>query len=303
LIPTPKQSPAMPAPIFNPATVAAVLRKWLSSRLDAAALAWLDDRLAAVAAGDRKALYLAFGLTVRKTGKADLNLNDVELAEAAAVRPGWNPHGWTVDQAARVLFVLRYPAVDERAFVETLDQLFAAGEVHELVALYQGLPLYPHQAALALRCAEGQRSNIRTVFTALAHRNPFPSEQLTDDPWNQLILKCQFVGVPLDPVVGIDQRCNPKLAKMLSDFAHERWAAKRPVSPELWRCVAPFADDAMLADLRRVLTTGTDVERAAATLALRSCPHPQAAALLMEAPPLATEWTWSRISVLAAEVA
>ncbi|HUQ70123.1 MAG TPA: EboA domain-containing protein [Planctomycetaceae bacterium] len=286
----------MSAPVFDPVAVVEVLRRWLSSRLNAAALSWLEDRLAAVAAGDRKALYLAFGLTVRKTGKADLELTAAELADAANVRPGWNPRGWTVDQAARVLLVLRYPADDATKFVETLDQLFGAGEIHELVALYQGLPLYPHQAALALRCAEGLRTNIQSVFRAIAHRNPFPSEQLNDDQWNQLILKCQFVGAPLDPVVGLDVRGNAKLAKMLDDFAHERWAAHRPVSPELWRCVAPFADDAMLADLKKVLTTGTEVERAAVALALRSCPHPQAKTLLAGTPAGGVEWTWSQIA-------
>ena len=148
----------MSAPAFTPVAVADQLQRWLSSRLDAAALSWLDDRLAAVATGDRKALYLAFGLAVRKTGKADLNLTAAELEEAFQVRPGWNPRGWTVDQAARVLLVLRYPAGDATQFVEMLDQLFAAGEVHELMALYQGLPLYPHQPALSLRCAEGIRT-------------------------------------------------------------------------------------------------------------------------------------------------
>jgi hypothetical protein len=259
-------------------------------------LSWLDDRLAAIAAGDRKALYLAFGLAVRKTGKTDLNLTAAELAAASQVRPGWDPRGWTVDQAARVLLVLGYPANEAGPFVETLDQLFAAGEVHELIALYQGLPLYPHQSALALRCAEGQRTNIQAVFVAIAHRNPFPSEQLNDDQWNQLILKCQFVGVPLDPVVGLDRRGNAKLAKMLADFAHERWAAGRTVSPELWRCVAPFADDAMLADLEKVLMTGTEVERAAAALALRASPHPRAQALLAQSATGGVEWTWDRIA-------
>ncbi|MDZ4688611.1 MAG: EboA domain-containing protein [Planctomycetaceae bacterium] len=286
----------MSAPVFDPVAVAEVLRRWLSSRLNAAAVSWLEDRLDTVAAGDRKALYLAFGLTVRKTGKADLEPTAAELADSANVRPGWNPRGWTVDQAARVLLVLRYPAEDEQQFVETLDQLFAAGEVHELVALYQGLPLYPHQEALALRCAEGQRTNIQPVFRAIAHRNAFPSEQLNDDQWNQLILKCQFVGASLDPVVGLDQRCNAKLAKMLDDFAHERWAAHRPVSPELWRCVAPFADDAMLADLQKVLTTGTEVERAAAALALKTCPHPQAKTLLAAHPTSGVEWTWGQVA-------
>ncbi|MBI1346448.1 hypothetical protein GC163_09170 [bacterium] len=270
----------MPASICSPHDIATLLERWLTARLEPAALAWLDEKLQAVAAGDKKTLFLSFGLTARKVGKNDLKLNSDDLAAASTLRPGWNPRFWTVDQAARVLFVLKFPATEAEPFVAVLDQLFAAGEVHELVALYQGLPLYPHQSALQLRCAEGQRTNIPAVFKAIAHHNPFPSEQLNEDQWNQLVLKCLFIGIALDPIFGIDDRANARLAKMLTDFAHERWAAKRQVSPELWRCVGPFADDAMLNDLEHVLKTGTEPERQAATLALESCPAPRAAQLI-----------------------
>jgi len=52
------------------------------------------------------------------------------------------------------------------------------------------------------------------------------------------------------------------------------------VSPELWRCIGPFASGPLLADLGRVLDTGKAPERAGAVLALRSCPDPEARRLL-----------------------
>lgn len=253
--------------------IAAVAQSWLATRIPSAVWDWMLDRRQAIAAGDRKSLYLAFGLASRKTGKADLNLTEAELSEASSTRPGWQPQRWTVDQLTRVLFVLSYPAENGEEFIATLDQLFAAAEVHELVALYQGLPLYPHPERLQLRCAEGLRSNIPAVFRAIAHGNPFPAEQLNDDQWNQLVLKSLFIGVALDPILGIDDRANARLAQMLTDFAHERQAAGRPVSPELWRCVGPFATEPMIADLERVLSSGSPVEKQAAALALSSCPH------------------------------
>ncbi len=274
-----------------------VLHSWLGPRLDPEAQTWLKDRCDAVAAGDKKAFFLSFGLTPRKVGKDDLSVTDEELAAAAQARADWDPRGWTVDQASRMLLVLSYPADDSAAFVAAMDQLFAAGEVHELVALYQGLPLYPHQAAFRLRCAEGLRTNMNSVFCAIAHRNPFPSEQLNEDQWNQLVLKSLFIGVPLHPIVGLDKRANAKLSKILVEFAQERWAAGRAVSPELWRCVGPFADESGLAALERVLTTGTDLERQAAVLALRSCSTVEAEQILQRGLVDATPYaSWRQIA-------
>jgi hypothetical protein len=281
-----------------------VLQSWLGPRLDPQGLAWLSDRMRIVADGDKKSLFLSFGMAARKVGKSDLTPSDEERAAAERARPGWDPRHWTVDQAARMLLVLSYPASDAAGYVAVLDQLFAAGEVHELIALYQGLPLYPHQPAFQLRCAEGLRTNIKSVFCAIAHRNPYPSEQLNEDQWNQLVLKSLFIEVPLDPIFGLDRRANAKLAKILVDFARERWAAKRPVSPELWRCVGPYADDAALSALEQVLTTGSELERQAAALALRSSEKGEAAGILqrastsMETPPATWKEIAERLSVV-----
>lgn len=288
----------MSGPVVDPVAIGQLLDQWLSVRLTVQQSAWLQDRCSVVSQGDKKSLFLAFGLASRKLTKNDLALSDSELTAAGQVRRGWNPQTWTVDQAARARLLLSFPATDAVVYVSVLDQLFAAGEMHELIALYQSLPLLPHQPFHALRCAEGIRTNIKSVFLAIAHRNPFPSEQLNDDQWNQLVLKCLFVGVPLDPVVGLDVRANAPLAKMLTDFAHERWAAHRPVSPELWRCVGPFVDDAMLADLEKVLKTGTEIERQAAALALRQCPHPRTQAVLAESNIDAASTSWAKIAAV-----
>ncbi|MFM9914884.1 MAG: EboA domain-containing protein [Rhizobacter sp.] len=218
-------------------------------------------------------------LVSRKLGKAPLELDTAERAEASHARADWNPSSWTVDQAARVLLLLTTGSEAER-FVSRLDQLCATADVDELVAFYRGLPLYPDPARHRGRAAEGVRSNMKVVFEAVVHRNPYPAEQLADDAWNQMVLKALFVGSPLHPIVGLDRRANASLARMLGDYARERWAARRTISPELWRCVGPFAAGPLLEDFARVLETGSPPDRAAAVLALRGAADADARGLL-----------------------
>lgn len=287
----------------GPAPVNVLIRSWIASRVDDAAMAWINDRANAIATGDKKALFLAFGLVPRKVGKAELALTEAERNAAEKYRPGWNPSGWSVDQLVRTFFVATYPASDIAAYVQSLDLMFSTGEVGELVALYQSLPLLPNPAAHVMRAAEGIRQNIKAVFCAVAHNNPFPAEQFSDDQWNQMILKCLFIEVSLRPVIGIDERANAKLMSMLVDFAHERRAAHRSIPAELWRCVGPCADERAIGDLRIALTSDSPAERQAAALALSVSPHPTAKSVLAEAPDLARsiatgEFSWRTVSAV-----
>ncbi len=256
-----------------PSSPSELLDSWLAVRADAHAREWLSAKIdGARKSGAVPAFFLAFSAAPRKVGRADLGLTQAELGEAADARPGWQPGLWSTSQAARTRLVLALPERDASSYRSVLDQLFDDGDLGELIALYQALPLLPHPEEHRARAAEGIRSNMNAVFEAVALRNPYPSEALDEPAWNQLVLKCLFVGSPLYLVHGIDGRVNRELARMLSDYAHERWAANRLVSPELWRCVGPVADGPLLADLERVLATGAEIERAGAALAARHNP-------------------------------
>jgi hypothetical protein len=277
------------------------LAAWLHARLPADAAEWLASGAARLRAGapDRE-IFLMTSLVGRKLGHGPLGLDAAELATATAVRAGWDPSEWTVDQAARI-YLLLVATPDGGEIARRLDRLCAAADVGELVAWYRGLPLYPDPERHVMRAAEGVRSNMRSVFEAVAHRNPYPSEQFAEGAWNQMVLKALFVGARLDPVVGLDARRNPALARMLCDYAHERWAASRAISPELWRCVGPFAVGAGLDDFRRLLSRGTLPERQAAMLALLESPDPAAGLLLKDeaaivAAARAGEFDWGTVA-------
>ena len=273
----------------------ALLRAWLEARLPADARVWLAEAASKIRNGSDNDLYRSVSLVTRKVGKADLALAPNELQQAAAAREGWDPSDWSLDQAARV-YLLLVSGTDGATFQRRLDQLCDTADIGELVAFYRGLPLYPDQPRYVLRAAEGIRTSMKAVFEAVAHRNPYPSEQLPEPAWNQMVLKTLFIGSTLDPIVGLDRRANPELARMLCDYAHERWSAGRPISPELWRCVGPYARGEMLRDLGRVLEKGTDPERTAAALALASSPDPEATGLLWAYPELCNAVNENKVS-------
>ena len=273
---------------------------WLRARLEEAVMAYLDGktRLARERGAD-PGFFLSFSTVGRKVGRGDLAPSKAELDAALAVHRGFQPTTWSRAQAARTLLLLALPAADAKAHLGVVDQLCEDADLGELVAIYQALPLLPFPEEYRARAAEGIRSNMNAVFEAVALRNPYPSEFLDEPAWNQLVLKCLFVGSPLYLVYGLDDRANPPLAKMLCDYAHERWAANRPVSPELWRCVGGFADGPMLADLERVLATGTEPERAGAALSARHNPNAEGVLAMHEAAverALAEYPTWDAVA-------
>lgn len=194
--------------------------------------------------GRERDLHVFLGLAPRRLGKADLRLDDADLAAASAARRDWSPVGWSIDGAARVLALLAFRGA--RPFAETFADLRRTADAAEMIALYRGLPLYPDPQSLGFEAGEALRSNLRPVFEAVAHHNPFPRDHFDEHRWNHMILKALFVGSRLAPVVGLRERANPELARLLLDFADERWAAGRPVPGELWTLVRPFSDEPAL---------------------------------------------------------
>lgn len=221
-----------------------LLRAWVARVALPGGSSWLDERTAVVAeAGGDRDLFLALSLAPRKVGKRDLGLSPGDLEEADRARTGWRPGHWSVDQVARCLLLLSRPVEEATTFTSALDRLIRAADVGEAVAFYQSLPLLPHPEALALRAAEGLRTNMTSVFEAVALRNPYPAEYLDELAWNQMVLKALFLGSSVHDIQGLDARANPRLASMLLDFVRERRAAGRTVDPGLWRCVGEFGGE------------------------------------------------------------
>lgn len=287
---------------MNRSRIATLLTHWIERVASDDGLTWLQEQRDQIADGaPRRVFYTSFSAVPRYIDKYDLPLSEDDVDAADEARTGWNPSGWSADQAGRTLIVLSVPSEERDEYLHTLDRVFTHADVGESVALYQALPLLAYQEAHRERAAEGVRSNMTSVLEAVALRNPYPAEQFEDSAWNQMVLKLVFEGRPLHPVYRLDERANSRLARMLVDYAHERWAADRSVPPEIWRLVGPFAEGKMLDDLERVLRQGDPTEREAAALALAQSPAERADALLADAPELRAviedgRLTWERFS-------
>jgi len=283
------------------ATPADLIANWLARQLQPDSVQWLNGQREELRSNfSARALHITLGMIPRRLGKVDLVLDEADMAAAEGARRNWDPTEWSVADAARILVLVEHAGAGGQGFAGRFSDLCRTADVGESVAFYRGLPLYPDADGIEDQAAEGLRTNMRAVFEAVAHRNPYPREQFDTTRWNQMVLKALFIDSTLHPIQGLDERTNPELAHVLCDYAHERWAAGRPVSPELWRCVGPHASDDMVSDLAKALTDGTDVERKAAALALSVSPSQAAASVLEQASDLAHgiaqgELTWDTL--------
>ena len=239
---------------MNDCRKSAILADMLRARLNEEQWQWLEQS----AQKSGRMFHLALAQCPRRLGKQDLQPGASELAAAAKALPGWSASEWSVDQCARVWLIAQLP---EQGFLEAFTRLVHTGDVREHMAYFSGLPFYPAPKALVDLAADGLRSNVSSVFCAIAQRNPFPAAHFPEHAWNQMILKAVFIGAELAHVVAVDARNNVTLATMLHNYVRERRAANRSVPGELWRCIIPCAPDELLEEILPAWQTATGLEK------------------------------------------
>jgi len=283
-------------------SIIAFLKRNLEAIATPEAMDWLGLQVAKVKAdnGSMK-LFLSFSQASRHFSKASLNLSSQQKQEAEKIRTGFSPENWTVLQTARTILVLEAMGEeDHEKWFENIQKLFESADIHEQEALYGALPIYPFPEKFIKRAAEGLRSNMTSVFDAIALDNPYPLAFLDEQAWNQMVLKAIFMQRPLYRIIGIDQRHNSSLAKTLVDYIHERWSAGRRVIPELWRFLAPYIDDEVAGLLEKVLQEGDHLEKSAAALSCFNSKSVSAKSLLDKYPEIKKkiekgEITWMEV--------
>lgn len=259
-------------------------------------LEWLNQQEEKLQKNFRlQSFYLAFGSAARYFNKIDLQLSEDQLKESTRIHNGFQVEYLNLLQTVRTYLLLMLPANNMESYKENLSRLFETADIDEQVTLYKALSLLPFAEVWVERAKEGIRTNITDVFDAIALDNSYPSNFLSQEAWNQMVLKAVFMQRPLFRIYGADKRANPELAEMLIDFAHERWAANRKVMPELWRFVGPYINTTHISDIKRVVE-GDLIERQAGLLACADSELPIAQELLEQHPDIKREIESGRLN-------
>jgi len=249
------------------------LHHQLSKQLPPEAQQWLEGKLATLNDDFKpRSFYLAFGACPRFLGKETLTFSESDLSALTVEYPNFGATEWTADQLARILLTTALPTEDN---VKILDDLFATADYRELIALYKGLYFLDNAPDFVARTREGLRTNMVGVFDAIALENPYPAQYLSEDAWNQMVLKTMFMQRPMYRIYRIEDRKNAKLADIFLDYAEERRSAHRPVSPELWRFIDGHVSPRARTLLHKVADEGTPVEK----IAVNKILHPDEQAI------------------------
>jgi hypothetical protein len=247
-----------------------VLRQLLQKRLAPAALAFAVHAEAEVgervnAARLSQLIAVASRHARRQTALAPTT---EELSLARAAEMDVNIAHWSELDALRALLVLSHPQAESDGYVDILEHCFRFADESEMCALYRSLPLLPNEGRFTPRACEGCRSNMPSLFEAVACDSQLPAMHFDDVAWLQMIMKAIFINAPLWRIQELDERLSPELTRMALDYADERRSAKRPIPPQLWLCLGTFGGERALHALRDELR-GKDLRsRRAALLAL-----------------------------------
>ena len=252
-------------------------------------LQWLDNQNIK----DNKALQKTFVLTPRFISKKEVEIvfeqpiitkpkYGLQKIKVLSTESERQPHlTWTLDRVVRVLLLTNVQNKSEEEYCQTIETLFETAEINEAVALYTALPYLQYPEKWLYRATEAVRSNMGPVFDALAFQNPYPAKYFSESAWNQLVLKCIFNDKPIHLIMGLEERANQNLANILSDFAHERWAAHRTIPPQVWRLVGRFITTTILEDVSKLFDSDNIQNQKAAVLVCKESNNQEAKDLLV----------------------
>lgn len=244
--------------------IGAQLLKILEDNVDKENKQWLLSKIEGIVESEStKDLYLTYSLVptkIRSEKDLSLVLDDRELKAYLEIQHA------NLQQIGRIYLLYKVLEAKEDFFKAKVANIIEVADKSELETFLKFLVLLPHPENYKVQAVEALRTNISTVFDAIALNNPYPALYFNEQQWNQMYLKAAFMQQNLNEIVQVEKRGNKELARIISDYAHERWAASREIDPCFWRPVSNFMNEKIIKDMKRLFSSDNIAERKAAAL-------------------------------------
>lgn len=227
-------------------------------------VSWLDQKIEFISTElSTKDLYITYSLIGSKFKNNDtlnLDIDYMELSEYLILQNA------SITEIARIYLLKRLLDFNPEFFKDKVANIIQLADTRELETFLKFLVLLPNPDDYKFVAVEALRTNIASVFNAISAHNPYPALYFNSQQWNQMFLKAAFIESDLTTFNAIDERANKDLARIISDYAHERWAAGRTINPYFWRPVTNFIEGPLIEDILHLFESNNIIENKVAAI-------------------------------------
>lgn len=255
-----------------------VLRNVLKNSLERPQYNWIQERANTLLESvSFKDFYIGYTLIKQKLGDRSPELSDPENNKFATYL---SDKGVSLSDVGRMYLLSELLDKKGGEYEEAVVKLIEVADAEELAVFLKFIAFLPSPEIFRNTAAQALRTNIEPVFDAIALRNPYGRFYFNDQQWNQMYLKAAFMQRPLLQIEGVEERANTELSRIISDYAHERWAASRDIDPHIWRPAGFKPAEKTYADMKYLMEDGSAVEMKAAVLVCESSQDPALRSLI-----------------------
>jgi hypothetical protein len=137
--------------------------------------------------------------------------------------------GATADAGRGALVLALIATLEGAEHVAFVRDLIRRGDNHERQAVLRVLAALPDPARFVELAIDACRTNVQSVFEAIACDNAYPARHFPEPAFNQMVLKALFIGAPVARIVDLQARVTDELVRMVEAYASERRAAGRAI--------------------------------------------------------------------------
>lgn len=257
-----------------------VLRDVLKNSLERSQYNWMQERInTLLETVSFRDFYIGYTLIKQKLGDRSPELSDPGNNKFATYL---SYKGVSLSDVGRMYLLSELLNKKGGDYQEAVVKLIEVADAEELAVFLKFIAFLPSPEIFRNTAAQALRTNIEPVFDAIALRNPYGRFYFNEQQWNQMYLKAAFMQRPLLQIEGVEERANTELSRIISDYAHERWAASRDIDPHIWRPVGFKPAESTYADMKYLMEDGSAVEMKAAVLVCESSQDPALRSLIGE---------------------